>query len=241
MLHSKKNFAKGLFLLASFAVVLVMIFMPIFTSDAGKKQNGLEFSDDLFNKLSKGSSYFIPDMTKAVDKLAGKNFEVTVKVKDQATLENAVKVLPLAGIKVQPKEGALQISGDLSQLLSLSLKASDKLYANDLAGASALFGDMDGKLALKALWTVQGAMVKELQKIKMIEEATVVKKVNERGIEPAYNFFGVTAENIGHKIPLVAGLLVFYVLYTMWYGYAIFDIFDGVGLSMKKSKVKKEV
>jgi hypothetical protein len=27
----------------------------------------------------------------------------------------------------------------------------------------------------------------------------------------------------------------------MWWGYAIFFLFDGIGLSMKKAKVKKEV
>jgi hypothetical protein len=36
-------------------------------------------------------------------------------------------------------------------------------------------------------------------------------------------------------------LLVFYVAYTMWWGFAIFYIFEGIGLSMKKAKVKKEV
>lgn len=241
MLHNKKSFAKGLLLMATFVVVLIMIFMPIFTDDAGKKQNGLEFSDDLFNKLSKGSSYFIPEMTKSAEKVAGKTFDVTVKLKDQASVEVAAKVLPLAGVAVQPKDGGLQISGDLSKLLLLSLKASDKLYANDLPGASALFENMDGMKALKALWNVQSAMIKELQKAKMIDEATVVKKVNEKGLEPAYNFYGIKAESILSKIPLAAGLLIFYVVYTMWYGYAIFDLFDGVGLSMKKSKTKKEV
>lgn len=241
MLHNKKSFAKGLLLMATFVVVLIMIFMPLFTDDAGKKQNGLEFSDDLFNKLSKGSSYFIPEMTKSAEKVAGKTFDVTVKLKDQASVEVAAKVLPLAGVAVQPKDGGLQISGDLSKLLLLSLKASDKLYANDLPGASALFENMDGMKALKALWNVQSAMIKELQKAKMIDEATVVKKVNEKGLEPAYNFYGIKAESILGKIPLAAGLLIFYVIYTMWYGYAIFDLFDGVGLSMKKSKVKKEV
>lgn len=241
MLRNKKNFAKGLVLLVSFTVVLILIFTPIFHNDAGKSQNGLEFSDDLFNKLSKGSSYFIPTISKSVDKLKGKTFDVTVKLKNPDTAPDTAKVLAIAGINAEVKDAGLKMSGDLSKMLALSLAASDKLYHDDLPGASALFEGMDGLKAVKLLWTVQNSMIKELQKAKMIEEASVVKHVNEKGIEPAYNFFGITAENIGHKIPLVAALLVFYVIYTMWYGYAIFDIFDGVGLSMKKSKVKKEV
>jgi hypothetical protein len=34
---------------------------------------------------------------------------------------------------------------------------------------------------------------------------------------------------------------VFYVVYTLWWGFAIFFIFEGIGLSMTKAKVKKEV
>jgi hypothetical protein len=36
-------------------------------------------------------------------------------------------------------------------------------------------------------------------------------------------------------------LLVFYLVYTLWWGFAIFYLFDGVGLSMKKARVKQEV
>jgi hypothetical protein len=47
---------RGILLLVSFFVVLVMIFMPIFPG----KVNGLDYMDNLFNMISKGSSYFIP-------------------------------------------------------------------------------------------------------------------------------------------------------------------------------------
>jgi hypothetical protein len=40
---------------------------------------------------------------------------------------------------------------------------------------------------------------------------------------------------------LMSLMLVFYVLYTLWWGYAILYLFAGLGLSMKKAKVKKEV
>ena len=43
------------------------------------------------------------------------------------------------------------------------------------------------------------------------------------------------------KAGIMTGLLVFYVAYTMWWGFAIFFMFDGIGLTMKKAKVKKEV
>lgn len=60
-----------------------------------------------------------------------------------------------------------------------------------------------------------------------------------KGVEPSYNFFGITPMRVVDNIPLVAGFLIFYVIYTMWYGFAIFELFEGIGLTMKKS-AKKE-
>jgi hypothetical protein len=36
-------------------------------------------------------------------------------------------------------------------------------------------------------------------------------------------------------------MLIFYVVYSLWWGYAILFLFEGLGLSMKRAKVKKEV
>ena len=48
MINTKK-LTLGFFLLASFAVVLFIIFMPIF----GNGRNGLQFADDFFNSLAR--------------------------------------------------------------------------------------------------------------------------------------------------------------------------------------------
>ena len=82
--------------------------------------------------------------------------------------------------------------------------------------------------------------IKELQKQKMIKEAKVVSQVNKRGLEPGYNFYGIKSEKVLDNVLPLVGLLVFYVIYTMWYGYAIFDMFGGIGLGMTKSKAKSE-
>ena len=77
MLTNKKLFAKGLLLMASFACVFVSLFLPIW----GGGKNGLDAADDMFNRLSKGSSYFIPDVQKQAANLEGKTVTVTVKIK----------------------------------------------------------------------------------------------------------------------------------------------------------------
>jgi di/tricarboxylate transporter len=63
--------------------------------------NGLEYADDVFNKLSKGSSYFIPKVAKGSDKLVGTYFSVTIKLEsgeqgDRAALMLATGIVPPA-------------------------------------------------------------------------------------------------------------------------------------------------
>jgi capsid portal protein len=62
----------------------------------------------------------------------------------------------------------------------------------------------------------------------------------KKAIEPAYNFYKIDGQKVVDHAGMLSGLLVFYVAYTMWWGYAIFYLFDGFGLTMKKAKVKKE-
>ena len=68
----------------------------------------------------------------------------------------------------------------------------------------------------------------------------MVDHVLRRAIEPGNNFYSVTAAKVSEHVMLMVAMLVFYVLYTLWYGFAIFELFEGIGLAMTKSKVKKE-
>ena len=65
--------------------------------------------------------------------------------------------------------------------------------------------------------------------------------VTKKAVETAHNFYGIEAQKVTEKAGLMTGLLVFYVVYTMWWGFAIFYLFEGLGLTMKKAKVKKEI
>ncbi|HML53522.1 MAG TPA: hypothetical protein PKC79_05460 [Solidesulfovibrio magneticus] len=235
IITDKKLFGKGALLMLSFIVVFILIFSPIFPGGV----NGLHFSDDLFNKLSKGSSYFIPKVAKSVTAFDGKQIAVEVKMKSADEVKTALTLLEKAGAKGEAKGEVVTVTADLGAMLGKVVADADLLYKDEFDKLNAVYG-MDGKAAMKGWWTLLNAMIKPLQKIKLIEEANVVNAVNQKAIEPAYNFAGIPAENILTKIPTVAGLLIFYVIYTMWYGYAIFDMFGGMGLSMSKSKIKKE-
>ncbi|HML62220.1 hypothetical protein [Solidesulfovibrio sp.] len=235
LVTDKKLFIKGFALLATFAVVLLLIFSPIFPGGV----NGLHFSDDLFNKLSKGSSYFIPKVAAEAKQYEGKRISVEVKFKTPEDAKLAQTLIGKVGGTAEPKGETVAVSGDLGAMLAKVLEGADELYKDQDTQLQAFYG-MDGKKAMKGWWTTFTAMIKPLQRAKLIEEANMLNTVNQKAIEPAYNFYGIPAESIMTKIPTVTTLLVFYVVYTMWYGFAIFDIFNGIGLSMSKSKIKKE-
>ncbi|MEN6440456.1 MAG: hypothetical protein ABFD97_17925 [Syntrophobacter sp.] len=239
LVRHKKTFSMGALFGVTFLVILSVIFSPIF----GEGKNGLEFSDDLFNKLSKGSSFFIPDVRKNTLPFEGQSFTASVKT---ANPDLAVKMLMTAGAQVGRDDTRLKVTGDLGKLLAAVLIDSESMYHNKGSELTARYGftgeaDSSAKKALKTWWEILNTMIFDLQVQKKIEQATATDQVLKKGIEPAYNFYGVAAESVSSKALLMISLLVFYVIYTMWWGYAIFYMFDGIGLSMKKAKVKKEV
>ena len=91
-----------------------------------------------------------------------------------------------------------------------------------------------------AIWHVLTPSIKELQKKGMIAEAKVLDQVIRRALEPGHNFFGVEPVNVKDHVLLLACMLIFYIIYTLWYGFSIFELFEGIGLAMTKSKVKQE-
>ena len=200
----------------------------------------MQFSDDLFNKLAKGSSYFIPKLNEQVTKFDGTTVSTTFNIDKAEDVQRVAKIFMAAGAQVGAEGQAVTLNGDLGKILSSVLKDSDAMFKNDSESVAARHG-MDGREVLALQWNVLSKMDKELKKQKKIEESNIVNAVLRRAIEPSYNFYGIEAQRVVDKAFTMIFLLVFYVAYTMWWGFAIFYMFEGLGLSMKKSKVKKEV
>ncbi len=227
----------------SFLSVLFMIFSPVF---GGK--NGLQFADDSFNRLSKGSSYFIPKVAKSNEKYMGRMFSTSInanKPEDkpgdaEKRAKNIAKVFTTAGAKVEVNAAAVKIEGDLGKVLAAALQDSDDMFKNNGEKIRARYGTDDEKKMFRQWHNALAKIMKDFQKEKKIEEAKMVSDVMKKAVEPAYNFYKIDGEKVVDHAGMMSGLLVFYVAYTMWWGYAIFYMFDGLGLSMKKAKVKKE-
>ena len=227
----------GAFLALTFFGVLALIFSPVF----GNGKNGLVFADDMFNKLSKGSSYFIPAVAKNNENF--KTTEVAVVIKlDKPDQMNplAIKLLAAAGAQAATASPELKISGNLGAVMNQVLADADDMFRNEGAKVSSRY-DTDEREVLASWWNILKSMDKELKKQGKVAEASIVSDVMKKAVEPAYNFYQIEGQQVSEKAGLMTGLLVFYVAYTMWWGFAIFYLFEGVGLTMKKAKVKKEV
>ena len=251
----KGHLGLGIVLAISFWVVLFLIFSPIFPkAPDGTPQNGLEFADRMFNRLAKGSSYFIPKVAKSNEKFMGKMFSVSIKVDKpedkpgdaEKRAQRAAKLFTVnPGAKVEVNGAELKIEGDLGLVLKAALDDADAMFKNEgdkIAAKYAAAMETDDVKQMFRQWNnVLPKIDKAFKKEKMVEEAKMVSDVTKKAIEASYNFYGIQAQKVSEKAGLMTFLLVFYVAYTMWWGFAIFFIFEGIGLSMKKAKVKKEV
>ena len=251
----KKHMAYGIALGISFIVVLVLIFSPIFPKTAeGEPQNGLQWADEMFNSLAKGSSYFIPKVAKSNDKFMGQMFAVSIKLgkpedkpgDGEKRAERASKLFTVnEGAKVEVNGAELKIEGDLGLVLKAALDDADVMFKNEGDKIKAKYAEAmatdDEKQMFRQWWNVLDKMNKQFMIEKKAVEAKIVSVVMKKAVEAAYNFYKVDAVKVKEKAGLMTFLLVFYVVYTLWWGFAIFFIFEGIGLSMKKAKVKKEV
>ncbi len=248
MATDKKHLTWGVTLLISFIGVLILIFLPIYPGGL----NGLEYSDDLFNKLAKGSAYQIPKLKKELEKYKGKVLDVVIDVKKaddkpgdaEARASRIAKVFTLNGATVEVEGSKVHIKGDYGQIMAAALEDADQMYHNNgdyIKKKYEVTDDEKMKQMFRQWHNALSLVNKKLTLDKKAEDANFVKNILTKAIEPAYNFYGIQAVKITEKAGLATGLLLFYVLYTIWYGFGVLYIFEGLGLSTKKAKVKKEV
>jgi hypothetical protein len=248
MAANKKRLAQGLILLISFVGLFILIILPIYPGGL----NGLEYADELFNKLAKGSCYQIPKLKKEVEKYKGIVLDVVIDAKKptdkpgdaEKRAERIAKVFTINGAKAEVQGSKVHITGDFGAILTAALEDSDQMYHNNGDYIKKKYGVEDDekmKQMFRQWHNAFTAIQKQFTLQKKVKEASIIKKVMTAAIEPAYNFYGIQAVKISEKAGLAAGFLVFYILYTIWCGFGVLYLFEGLGLSTKKAKVKKEI
>jgi hypothetical protein len=227
MIANKKEFTLGAGLMVGFIVVLVVIFMPVFHG-----QNGLNYMDSLYNSISKGSAYYIPKMKEEAAKAKGMAVNATLSFPDAAMTEKVSLLFNQSGALINVSGSELKVSGDLGAILASCLEDSDAMYKNDGEALKTRYGQ-DPKEMLYGWWLSLKELDKDLKKQELFKEAKIIGQVETKAVEPAFNYYGIQAQKISDKIGIVFFSLVFYVIYTLWYGYAIMFMAEGWGLELE--------
>jgi len=218
---------RGIVMLIIFFILLAVIFMPVFPG----KINGLDYMDNLFNMISKGSSNFIAESLKKSEKYAGKAVDIKIKFDDEKRVTETAKQLTSNGVQVTAAGKELAIKGDIAQILKASLVDADFMFKNEGKPIADKYGFSE-KQAVFNWHVLFNKMSKDLTKQEKFEEAKPFADVQKKALEPAYNYYGVKAENWKDNIALVLFALAFYVFYTLWYGFGLMWLFEGLGLKI---------
>ena len=227
MIADKKEFYGGFAMMAAFVLVLIIMFSPVF-----KGKNGLEYLDELYNTISKGSAYYIPKVKEETDKFIGNSVTVTFKTANETQAGQTASLFEQGGASVSTSGAELKVTGDLGKILENCLADAEAMYRNNGQAVSRKYG-YDEKRALFNWWQACTATEKDLKKQKKFKEAKVVALVGKKAVETSYNYYQVEPQKIGARIGLVTFSLIFYVVYTLWYGFSIMFMFEGWGLKLE--------
>ncbi len=221
-----KEMYMGIGLMIGFIVVLILMFLPLFDG-----KNGLNYMDDLYNKISKGSAYYIPKIRKDAAKFDGKKVSITLNVKDPAQVGNTKLLLEKSGAMVAATGNQLKVDGDFGKIMANCLEDSDLMFNNAGDKIKAKYG-YDERQTLYNWYNALAAMDKSLSDQKLFGEANFIKTVSAKAVECSYNYYKITAQKISEQAGIVLFSLIFYVIYTMWYGFSIMFMFEGAGLDI---------
>jgi len=228
MIHDRRQFLIGVVLMAGFLGGLVLVFRPM--SENG--QNLLDYLDGVFNSTSKASAYYIPAARARAEKLGAAPIAVKIRAKGSGEAAQMETLLRLSGASVAMQGATLSVSGDLGGILAQALADADAMFKNDGARVSGKYG-LDERRALYTWHAALGETMRELDRQEKFREAAAVRDTMTKGLEPAYNYYGVTAVAMKDMIWIALAALAGYVLYTVWYGFAILYLFEGWGVKLE--------
>jgi hypothetical protein len=227
----KKKFTTGLVLFLAFWVTLVIGFLPIF----GDGRNMLDLTDDLFNRVSKDSSYYIPDVKEEAEtEFAGHQVSFTAEAdtkKDPQQVEKIKKLFDEAGATATVDGKQIKISGDLGVMTEAIVEDSNAMFENNGSAVQSRYG-YDPEEVMFAWWTALDTGGKDLTRNDEFDDAKNLAEINEKAVEPAYNYYGIEADSPGSQAIFIVLSLAAYITYTVWYGFSLLFMFEGWGLKL---------
>jgi hypothetical protein len=224
MSMQRKLKIRGILMVVSFFALLGVIFTPVFPGN----MNGLDYMDNLFNMISKGSSYFIPQSLVESEGFVDKTIDATITLSNDQEAAEIAKLFMASGAQVETTGLDLNIKGNVGQIMKTALEDADMMFNNNGKALVDKYG-YDEKRVMFNWWTSSSKISKYLTKEKRFDGAKLFDNIKKKAIEPSYNYYGVEIEDWKANIALVLASLAFYVVYTLWYGFGLMYVFEGMG------------
>lgn len=227
MIANKEKFFWGFGLLVSFGVVLLILFQPVF-----KGQNGLNYLDSLYNSISKGSAYYIPEVKEKVAAFPSSEVKVTLNLSSEAQAKQTIALFENGNATVQVTGTTLTVIGMLDGILRNCLEDADFMYKNDGEKVQSKYG-MNERQALYNWHLALKSMEKDLNRQEKFKEAKIVALTVKKAVDLSYNYYTIEPKKITDSLGVVIFSLIFYVVYTLWFGFAILFMFEGWGMRLE--------
>jgi len=227
MITNKGKFTTGMVMMIAFMVVLVAMFLPIF---GGK--NGLQYLDDLYNSISKGSADYFDKVRADAQPFAGKTLDVTIKLSNPEQAAQVANLLNAGKAMTNVTDASVKVSGDLGAIIDNAMVDARALYENKGDALQAKYG-YDARRVGYNWYQAIRKMEDALNKQEQFQMAKVLHVVNSKTVETAYNYYGIEGQKISERVGVVLFSLVFYVIYTLWYGFGIMFLFEGIGMQLE--------
>jgi hypothetical protein len=106
------------------------------------------------------------------------------------------------------------------------------MYINDGQTISSKYGYNERQVMFN-WWKALKSMDKGLTKQKEFEAAKLVSQVVNKAVECSYNYYKIEPQKISDRVGIVIFSLVFYVVYTLWYGFSVMYMFEGWGMKLE--------
>ncbi|MBF0327771.1 MAG: hypothetical protein HQL10_01275 [Nitrospirae bacterium] len=228
MIVDKKEFGLGVVLFIAFWAVFVVLLSPVFEG-----KNLLDYMDNLYNTISKKSSYYIPAVKKKAAEFKGQQVEFSVQAKDADQAARMAKLFEAAKATAIVEGKSVKISGDMGMIFDNVLADTDAMFNNNGQAINQNKYGYDEKKVMYDWWNAMKSAEANMNKEGKFKEGKVFYQIMTKAIEPSYNYYGIVATDIKEKVVMVVISLAGYVIYTMWYGFAILFMFEGWGMKLE--------
>jgi hypothetical protein len=235
LIVDRTKFRLGLAGLIVFAIVLCV---GVTLSRNG--QTALTWADTFFNQLAKDSAYCIPKARKEAAAFADVPIDVDIQAREPLDAAEMHRVITASGCRAsQTADRRTRILGTMGQLSAAAIADAELAFHNDGEALQAKY-EMHANDPLYCWWLVFDGLARRYVQENRSDLADFARCIAAKVLEPAYNFRGIEARNTRDNVLPMAGLLGFYILYTLWYGFSILLLMEGFGVTMKVVKGRKE-